>query len=328
MSSRGAPGSHWTPARIPDQRGRTAVITGANTGIGYETAKVLAQHGATVVLACRDEGRSTDAAARIRAAGSRMRVTTLHLDLASLSSVAHAAAELRSAHPALDLLINNAGVMSRGQGRTADGLELHLGTNHIGHFAFTGLVLDRLLAAPGSRIVTVTSHVHRRADSDFHDIHSSSEQGLEAMAAYARSKLANLLFTYELQRRLAAAGVGTIALAACPGVVRTELHRDPPRWVRVVRSRHLRMLTPWLLQDADMGALPSLRAAVDPMAQGGDYYGPSGRLGFTGFPTRRDSSSRSHDLDLQRRLWEESEGLSGVTFLFPKRTSDTLLGGS
>jgi NAD(P)-dependent dehydrogenase (short-subunit alcohol dehydrogenase family) len=175
--------------------------------------------------------------------------------------------------------------------------------------------------------VTVTSNVHRRVDLGLDDLQSELLH-TQPMAAYAKSKLANLLFTYELQRRLAAAGANTIALAAYPGVVRTELHRDPPRWVRAVQSPHLGMLTSWLLQDADMGVLPTLRAAVDPTVRGGDYYGPGGRLGLTGFPTRIDSSSRSHDLSLQHHLWEQSERLSGVTYPFVRLTSHQAVRGS
>jgi NAD(P)-dependent dehydrogenase (short-subunit alcohol dehydrogenase family) len=209
----------WTEADIPDQGARTVVVTGANTGLGFETARALARRGATVVLACRDLDKATLAAARIGTGAVR----TLRLDLASLDSVREAAGELRSRYGRLDLLINNAGLMMPPYGRTADGFELQFGTNHLGHFALTGLVLDLLLAAPGSRIVMVSSMGHRMGVMDFEDL--QFERGYNRIASYGRSKLANLLFTYELQRRLDEAGAGTIAVAAHPGTSRTELGR-------------------------------------------------------------------------------------------------------
>jgi NAD(P)-dependent dehydrogenase (short-subunit alcohol dehydrogenase family) len=302
----------WTSAEVPDQRGRTVVVTGANTGLGFETAKVLAQHGATVVLACRDLRKAAAAAARIGAAAPRARVSTLQLDLASLASVHQAAEQLRAEHPRIDLLINNAGGIRPRHGLTEDGFELTLATNHLGPFAFTGLVLDRLLAVPGSRVVTVASIGHRRGTINFDDLHF--ERGYRFQDAYFQSKLANLLFTYELQRRLSAAGAPTLAVAAHPGNARTEFGRDLSPLTRVAMSPRLRMLTWWLLQSPQMGALATVRAAVDPDARGGDYYGPPGRAQFTGYPTRVQSTPASHDAQAQRRLWRESERLTGVTY--------------
>jgi NAD(P)-dependent dehydrogenase (short-subunit alcohol dehydrogenase family) len=293
---------------VGSQEGRTAVVTGANTGVGFETAAVLAQRGATVVLACRDRDRARAAADRIGQASQGARVTILPLDLASLASVRAAADQLRAEHPRVDLLINNAGVMRALYARTRDGFELQLGTNHLGHFAFTGLVLEALLPVSGSRIVTVTSLVHRQGRIDFADL--QSERRYRRPVAYAQSKLANLLFTYELQRRLAAAGAGTIALAAHPGVSRTELNRHlPPGF----RGRSWGLARP-ITHPAAIGALSLLRAAVDPAARGGEYYCPEGRLEFRGYPVRRETSAASHDVTLQRRLWAESERLTGVTY--------------
>jgi len=195
---------------------------------------------------------------------------------------------------------------------TEDGFELTLATNHLGPFAFTGLVLDRLLAVPGSRIVTVASIGHRRGTINFDDLHF--QRGYRFQDAYFQSKLANLLFTYELQRRLAAAGAPTIAVAAHPGNARTEFGRELSPLVRVAMSPRLRMLTWWLMQRPQMGALATVRAAVDPDARGGDYYGPPGRAQFTGYPTRVESTARAHDPQAQRRLWHESEQLTGVTY--------------
>jgi NAD(P)-dependent dehydrogenase (short-subunit alcohol dehydrogenase family) len=307
VAGRRGPGpDRWGAADVGDQVGRTAVITGANSGIGFEAARVLAEHGARVVLACRDLDGAKAAAGRITAAAPGAAVETLHLDLASLASVRQAAEEVRSGYSGIDLLINNAGVMVPPYRRTEDGFELQFGTNHLGHFALTGLVLDRLLAAgSGSRVVTVSSNGHKMGRIRFDDL--QSERGYRRVAAYGQSKLANLLFTYELQRRLAAAGAPTIAVAAHPGTSRTELERHVSGWMRSVGR-----LVP--RQDAQSGALPTLRAATDPRVAGGDYYGPDGRFEFTGRPVRVRSSTRSHDADVQRRLWEVSEKLTGVSY--------------
>ncbi|HEV8648059.1 MAG TPA: oxidoreductase [Actinomycetes bacterium] len=301
----------WTATDIPDQRGRTAVITGANTGLGFETAKLLAQHGATVVLACRNPHKAADAAARIATAAPSAEVSTLQLDLASQASIHRAATQLRTDWPRIDLLINNAGGMMPRHRLTEDGFELTLATNHLGPFAFTGLILDRLLAVPGSRVVTVASIGHRRGTINFDDLHF--QRGYRYQTAYFQSKLANLLFTYELQRRLGAAGAPTIAVAAHPGNARTEFGRELSPLVRVAMSPRLRMLTWWLLQSPQMGTLSTVRAAVDPDVRGG-YYGPPGRAQFTGYPTRVQSTPASHDPQAQRRLWQESERLTGVTY--------------
>lgn len=305
----------WTAADVPSQAGRTAVVTGASSGLGLETARVLAGRGASVVLACRDMGKAERAADLIRAQITRADVRVLRLDLASLASVREAASEIRSACPRLDLLINNAGVMAVPYHRTEDGFELTFATNHLGHFALTGLVLDRLLETPGSRIVTVSSIGHRQGVMHFDDLQFEGEY--KPWHAYWQSKLANLLFTHELQVRLAAASARTIALAAHPGNARTGLWRTTSRLERALYNPRLRMLTFWFAQSAQTGALPTLRAAAGPSARGGDYYGPPGRLQYTGYPVRVESSARSHDVVAQRRLWELSEGLTGVSYQIP-----------
>jgi NAD(P)-dependent dehydrogenase (short-subunit alcohol dehydrogenase family) len=307
----------WTVDNIGDQRGRVALITGANTGIGFEAAKVLAARGATVVLACRDQAKGRAAAARL---GAGAAVATVTLDLASLASVHAAAVEIRGRWERLDLLVNNAGQMIPPYGRTADGFETQIGINHLGHYALTGLLLDRLLGTAGSRIVTVSSNAHRQGVINFDDLHA--ERGYQPMAAYAQSKLANLLFTYELQRRLSASGAGTIAVAAHPGAARTQLLRHSPWHFKLVVSRPAKPLFSWLIQDEDAAALPILRAATDPHARGGDYFGPNGWKEFTGrHPVPVQSTPLSHDADLQRRLWDESARLTGVTYGFPARAS-------
>ncbi|WP_328615586.1 SDR family NAD(P)-dependent oxidoreductase [Amycolatopsis sp. NBC_00355] len=296
---------HWTARDVPDQTGRVAVVTGANTGLGFETAQVLAERGASVVLAVRDVEKGKQAAARF---GAGADVTVQELDLASLESVRTAAAELHTALPKIDLLINNAGVMYPPRQTTREGFELQFGTNHLGHFAFTGLLLDLLLPVPGSRVVAVASIAHRlRAAIHFDDL--QWENSYDRVAAYGQSKLANLMFGYELQRRLAPHGT-TVALAAHPGVARTELMRNSPAALRGVFSA----VAPLFTQDSARGALPILRAATDPGALGGQYYGPDGLGGYRGHPEVVSSSPQSHDLALQRRLWEVSEELTAVEY--------------
>jgi len=298
----------WTEADVPPQDGRVAVVTGSNTGLGYEVARVLAGRGATVVLACRDVAKAESAADRILAASPQAHVTAAHLDLASLASVRAAANSLNDAYERIDLLINNAGIMMTPYGQTEDGFEQQLGVNHLGPFALTGLLLDRMLTVPGSRVVTVSSFLHRRGQIDFGNL--SLEHGYRRSPAYGRSKLANLLFTYELQRRLAEADAATVALAAHPGYARTGLSRNMPLPSRLGAL----LVEPLFAQGAAMGALPLLRAATDPQAGGGDYYGPGGRGGMTGYPQLALPAARAHDADLQRRLWAESERLTGVTY--------------
>ena len=297
----------WTTTDIPDQTGRTAVITGANTGLGFETATALAARGARVVLAVRNLDKGKDAAARIEAGNPGASVAVQELDLTSLASVREAAGELRAAYDSIDLLINTAGVMYTPKLTTKDGFELQFGTNHVGHFALTGLLLDKLLAVPGSRIATVSSIGHRiRAAIHFDDL--QWERSYSRVAAYGQSKLANLLFTYELQRRLANHGT-TIAVAAHPGGANTELARNVPGPLKPVYG----VLLP-LIPSAAKGALPTLRAATDPGVLGAEYYGPDGPGGLGGYPKVVPSSDQSHDLGLQRRLWAVSEELTGVTF--------------
>ncbi|MGZ4511047.1 MAG: SDR family NAD(P)-dependent oxidoreductase [Mycobacterium sp.] len=301
---------NWSAADVPDQRGRVAVVTGANTGIGFHTAAVLAYRGAHVVLAVRNLEKGNAALSRIVAASPGANVTLQQLDLSSLDSVRSAAAALRSAYPRIDLLINNAGVMWTPRQVTADGFEMQFGTNHLGHFALTGLVLDRLLGVRGSRVVTVSSLGHRlRAGIHFDDL--QWERRYDRVAAYGQAKLANLLFTYELQRRLAARpDAKTIALAAHPGGSNTELARNLPGIFQPLKA----VLGPVLFQSPAMGALPTLRAATDPAAHGGQYYGPDGFLEQRGHPKVVQSSAQSHDEELQRRLWSVSEDLTGVSF--------------
>jgi NAD(P)-dependent dehydrogenase (short-subunit alcohol dehydrogenase family) len=288
-------------------------VTGANAGIGLETAAALARRGAIVVLACRDVGKGEEAARRTMARdGVSPQPHVVSLDLASIRSVREAADEINSRFSRVDLLINNAGVMAIPFQLSAEGIELTFATNHLGHFALTGLLLERIMATRGSRIVTVSSNAHRRGRPEFDDLRSPRHY--RPGAAYDRSKLANLLFAFELQHRLAAAGADPIAVAAHPGNVRTGLWRTSSRLERALLAPRLRPVTGWLAQNARQGALPTLRAAVDPMAQGGDYFGPGGRFGYTGPPVRVEPSDTARDVAAQRLLWQVSEELTGVTF--------------
>ncbi|WP_433014041.1 SDR family NAD(P)-dependent oxidoreductase [Kribbella sp. CA-294648] len=298
----------WTERDVPDQKGRVAVVTGANTGLGFETARVLAERGATVVLAVRDVEKGKQAAARMSGT-----VSVQALDLTSLESVRDAAAELHDKHASIDLLINNAGVMQPPKQTTRDGFELQFGANHLGHFAFTGLMLDLLLPVPGSRVVTVSSIAHRWRGAAIHFDDLQWDRSYNRTAAYGQSKLANLLFTYELQRRLAPHGT-TIAVAAHPGIANTELVRHAPAALRFLAP----IVGPLVSQNAANGALPSLRAATDPAVLGGQYYGPGGLGELRGNPRVVSSSPQSHDKTTQQRLWTISEDLTGVNYPQPQ----------
>ncbi len=297
----------WTTADVPDQSGRVAIVTGANSGLGYDTAAVLAEKGVQVVLAVRNLDKGNEAADRIKKASPNAVVSLQELDLTSLDSVRKAADELRAAHPRIDLLINNAGVMYvPTRETTQDGFEMQFGTNHLGHFALTGQLLDNILPVEGSRVVTISSVGHKiLARIHFEDPHL--ERKYNRVEAYGQSKLANLLFTYELQRRLKAKGTTTVALAAHPGFSDTELMRYLPGFIPDI-------LWKTFTQPADMGALPTLRAATDPGAQGGQYFGPDGIGEVKGHPKVVQSSAQSHNEDIQRRLWTMSEELTGVTY--------------
>ncbi|WP_374158059.1 SDR family NAD(P)-dependent oxidoreductase [Mycobacterium sp. G7A2] len=299
----------WTAADVPDQTGRVAVVTGANAGLGLETAAMLAERGARVVVAVRDLGKGEAAVGEIRRRTSNADVALQQLDLSSLASVHTAADELRAAYPRIDLLINNAGVMYPPKQTTADGFELQFGTNHLGHFALTGLLLDHLLQVEGSRVVTVASIAHNiQAGIHFDDL--QWERSYNRVAAYGQSKLANLMFTYELQRRLAAKQAPTVAVAAHPGISNTELMRHIPGSGLPGFSALAGLVT----NSPAVGSLATLRAATDPAVRGGQYYGPSGFRELVGHPVLVQSNRQSHDTDVQQRLWSVSEELTGVKF--------------
>ena len=294
---------NWTAEQLSDQTGRVAIVTGANSGIGFETARVLAEKGATVVMACRNLVKTNPKADEIREAHPEATVEVMELDLSDLESVRRFADAFRAKHSRLDLPINNAGIMVPPYGTTAQGFETQFGVNHLGHFALTGSLLDLIIQTPGSRIVTVSSVAHQFGKIQFSDL--NWEKGYKAQSAYGQSKLANLLFTYELQRRLAAAGKDTLAVAAHPGWTETNLQEH---------AKGVKFLNRFFGQEPLMGALPTLYAATESDVNGAEYYGPSGFMEMNGPPKRVRSNKRSRDRNVAERLWSVSEELTGVRF--------------
>lgn len=299
---------------VPDQTGRLAVVTGANSGIGFHAASRLAQAGAQVVLACRNPDKAADAVARLEALAPDAAVEVVSLDLSSLASVRGAAQAIRERHDHIDLLINNAGVMAIPRSETADGFETQIGTNHLGHFAFTGLLLDLVRAAPEGRVVTVSSGAHKTGRINFDDL--QGRNGYRKWGAYGQSKLANLLFAYELQRRLTAAGAETISVAAHPGWAATNLQTSG-RGITGGPGLLLNNLANHLIAQSDeMGALPTLYAATSPDVEPGGYYGPGGFQEMKGLPRSVPSNARSKNEADAARLWDLSEELTDVHFSF------------
>ncbi|MFD3543262.1 oxidoreductase [Streptomyces sp. NPDC058662] len=302
----------WNAANIPVQTGRTAVVTGANSGIGYVTARELARRGASVVLACRSAARGRAALIRLRTEVPAAEVRFAELDLADLSSVREFAKAFGQQHASLDLLVNNAGVMALPYGRTADGFETQFGVNHLGHFALTGLLLPRLrAAAPGARIVNVSSGFHVLGDIDLDDL--ASEHGYRRWVAYGRSKSANLLFTHELSRRFAAAGSTVVAAAAHPGYASSNLHAGASRLEGPsLNSRVAAIGNAIVAQPAATGALPTLYAATAPGVRPDTFVGP--RFGWRGAPAPSWRAKWTLDDKSGEQLWAASEKLTGVSY--------------
>jgi NAD(P)-dependent dehydrogenase (short-subunit alcohol dehydrogenase family) len=315
----------WTAADIPDLAGRTAVVTGANSGLGYRTSLELARHRALVVLACRSTARGAEARDRLVAAVPHALVELASLDLADLGSVRRFAELFSVAHSGLDILVNNAGVMAIPLRRTPEGFEMQFGTNHLGPFALTGLLLPRLLARPGARVVTVSSNAAKAGRIDFDNL--GAEQRYRPWSAYGQSKLANLLFSLELQRRAEAAGVDLVSVAAHPGYAATNLQAVGPQMSGSRLSALAMAIGNRLIAQSDaMGALPQLYAATAPDVSGGDYIGPGGLFGQRGYPTLAALPPAATDREAARRLWEVSEQLTGVRYdalIPPERAAGT-----
>lgn len=299
----------WTADQIPDQQGRTAIVTGANSGLGFVIARELARAGAHVIVASRDADRGAKAMGAIKAAHPAANVEVAQLDLASLASVRAFATHFLAGHNQLDLLINNAGIMAAPYRRTADGFELQFGTNHLGHFALTGLLMPAFNQRLGTRVATMSSNLHKGGEIRFDDL--QGEQHYSRWGAYGQSKLANLLFALELDRRLKAAGLPMISVAAHPGYSATNLQMSgPPLQERIV----MRLANRLFAQPAEMGALPMIYAATYPDLPGGSYVGPDGPREARGYPALVQPSERAMDAAAARRLWEVSEELTGVKY--------------
>ena len=302
----------WTNVHIPDLSGKVAVVTGANSGIGFETAKELARNKAIVVMACRNKEKAEASLNNLRSEIPNIRAEVLSLDLSRLESIRNFAALFQEKYNRLDILINNAGIMKISYEQTAEGVEKHFGVNHLGHFALTGLLLNSLLATPGSRVITISSLSHWFGNINFRALKHDAGKRLFPLMAYGRSKLANILFANELQRRLEINGSKTISVAAHPGITVTNLtgHFGNQLYDLLVSPILIR-----IGQNTAKGALPGLRAATDPDITGGKYIGPTGIWGIKGYPAAVQSSGKSQSSKTAKLLWEISEELTGVHYL-------------
>lgn len=305
---------NWTTDDIPNLTGKVAIVTGANSGLGLETAKEFARKGALTILACRSMDKAQTALAAIHSGIPDAQVDLMSLDLASLASVRTFADAFKDTYQRLDILANNAGIMMVPYGKTEDGYERQVGTNHLGHFALTGLLFDLLTKTPGARVVNVSSSGHRMGKMDFGNLLYENGDKYTPSGAYGRSKLANLLFTRELQRRFETQGIDAMALAAHPGGSDTNLgnHLEGSFWFKLLRPLMERMI-----QNAAMGALPTIRSAVDQNAKGGEYYGPDGFMEMSGYPVLVKPNKAAQSNADARRLWEMSEELTGVHYEVP-----------
>jgi NAD(P)-dependent dehydrogenase (short-subunit alcohol dehydrogenase family) len=303
------PNNQWTTNKIPDLSGKVIIITGANSGIGYETARAMAKKRAVVVMGCRNREKAEAAANEIRMETRKAKVKIMGLDLADLASVRRFAESFNGKYRSLDLLINNAGVMVPPYTKTKEGYELQFGVNHLGHFALTGLLLDRLLKTPKARIINVSSGAHRMGSGTIDFDNLNAEKGYRATEAYSQSKLANLLFTLELNRRFEEINSDVIAAASHPGWTVTGLQKGFSQVIsRIVGQR------------PNMGALPTLMAAIHPEVERNEYYGPTGFMEMRGFPGKCETSQAAKDVDLAKRLWNVSEELTGVNYAWPIRS--------
>lgn len=301
--------THWDESQVPDMQGKTIVITGANSGIGYEAATILAGRGAEIVMAVRNYEKGQKAIQSIQNVHPNAKLQLMRLDLSELASIRHFAEEFRQQHHHLSILINNAGVMMPPYSRTQDGFELQFGSNHLGHFALTGLLLPHLLATPHARIVTLSSIAAYAGKIDFDNLDGS--QGYRSFKFYSQSKLANMLFARELQLRLAQHQADTISVACHPGFTHTNLaSRGSGKPVSGIFG----LLSRSFGQPALMGALPTLYAATSPTIHGGEYVGPDGKGGRKGYPKLDDHIDKLYQADVSQRLWALSESLTGVQY--------------
>jgi NAD(P)-dependent dehydrogenase (short-subunit alcohol dehydrogenase family) len=308
--------SQWTPAEIPSQAGKVAIVTGANSGLGYFTARELARKGAQVIMACRSREKTEPAMDDIRKAVPEAKLDFIPLDLADLKSIRDFAQAFPAKFPKLDLLCNNAGVMALPYRKTADGFEMQIGTNHLGHFALTGLLLDRLKATPEARVVNVASLAHNwTRGMDLDDLNWERKK-YKKWDAYGKSKLANLLFTFELKRRLGKSGIAVKSVAAHPGYSATNLGVAGPAMENSLLGKLMMHAGEALFsQSAEMGALPQIYAATLPEVESGDYFGPDGFRQIKGYPTKVGCRRMARDENLAAKLWGLSQQLTGVKYL-------------
>jgi NAD(P)-dependent dehydrogenase (short-subunit alcohol dehydrogenase family) len=293
----------WTTQNIPDMQGKIVIITGANSGIGYEATRALAAKNAMILMACRSLDKGEKALEKIRAETPEADLKLMKLDMADMASVRKFAQAFLAEFNKLDVLINNAGVMATPYGKTADGLEMQLGTNHYGHFLLTGLLFELLKKTPDARVVTVSSYAHFMGRINFDDL--NYDNGYQKWAAYGQSKLANVLFAYELNRKISQNSNNPLSMVVHPGYAATNLQHTT--WF-------FSMLNPIMAQSQEMGALPTLYAATSSEIEGGEYIGPDGFLGQRGYPHKARSSRASYDLEAAKRLWEISEEITGVSY--------------
>jgi NAD(P)-dependent dehydrogenase (short-subunit alcohol dehydrogenase family) len=300
-------GNKWTANDIPDLSGKVIIVTGANTGLGYEATKEFARKDAETILACRNLEKGTKALEKIKKKIPDAKAEVRDLDLGSLNSIREFSEKFKSEYSRLDVLLNNAGIMFTPYRQTENGFESQVGVNHLGHFALTNQLFELISSTAGARIVNVSSSGHRMGEMDF-DNFMFEDGNYSRRRAYGRSKLANLLFTYELDRRLKKANIDVIAAAAHPGSSKTDLGRAIPGY------RVLTVLLGWMIPSAAQGALPEIRAAVDPNVQGGEYYGPDGWREQRGHPVLVKSSEASYNKKDAEKLWKISEKLTGTKF--------------
>ena len=303
----------WTTDNIPDLTGKVFIVTGGNSGLGYESVKAFAEKGAEVILACRNVEKGELAKSEIVKSDSTSNIKVMELDLMELSSIREFTSSFKSNYDQLDVLLNNAGIMMTPYQLTKDGFESQFGTNHLGHFTLTGLLLDIIQKTPAARVINISSLAHKGGTFDFEDFLYNNGRSYDPMKAYRRSKMANLLFTYELQRKLVAVQSDTIAVAAHPGVSMTNLanHLKGSFMFKIFE-----LIGGFISHDPAKGALPGIRASVDPNVQGGEYYGPDGMMEMKGNPVKVASNKASHDLDDAKKLWEVSEKMTGIKFKF------------
>ncbi len=302
---------NWTLDDIPDLIGKTIVVTGANTGLGFEAVKAFAQNGANVVMACRSVEKGEIARKQIIRLYPSSYIKVMELDLGDLKSIRRFAVTFRQSHAHLDVLLNNAALMMAPYSQTKDGFESQMGINHLGHFALTGILLDLLKKTSGSRVVNVSSLSHKQGEIDFDNLLFENGKDFSSMKAYGRSKLSNLLFTYELQRFFESKGINSMAVAAHPGIANTgkPTKADTKLWLKIYNN-----LFASIIQPATMGALPEIRASVDPAVKPGEYYGPGGVLELAGYPVLVRPKFTALDVEMAHKLWEVSEKLTSIKY--------------